>query len=120
MEMCYNEALVMPSNYVVMDNDEMTYVDGGVYISNTQIRDVVTAFRLTNCANPGMLSAALIPILPLATSWINALPVGGQIIFAFICASTAYVAGQFAIAYFSGKGVDISLKYGVVPNFTVK
>jgi hypothetical protein len=29
MEMCYNEALVMPCNYVVMDNEEMEYVDGG-------------------------------------------------------------------------------------------
>lgn len=29
MEMCHNEALVMPSNYVVMDSNEMEYVDGG-------------------------------------------------------------------------------------------
>ena len=30
MEMCYDGALVMPSNYAVMNEDEMTYVDGGV------------------------------------------------------------------------------------------
>ena len=30
MEMCYDGALVMPSSYAVMDNDEMFYVDGGV------------------------------------------------------------------------------------------
>ena len=29
MEMCYDGALVMPSNYAVMDSDEMTYVNGG-------------------------------------------------------------------------------------------
>lgn len=29
MEMCYNGALVMPSNYAVMDEEEMTYVEGG-------------------------------------------------------------------------------------------
>lgn len=29
MEMCYDGTLVMPSNYVVMDEGEMTYVDGG-------------------------------------------------------------------------------------------
>lgn len=29
MEMCYDGALVMPSNYVVMNTDEMTYVEGG-------------------------------------------------------------------------------------------
>lgn len=30
MEMCYDGALVMPSNYAVMCEDEMTYVEGGV------------------------------------------------------------------------------------------
>ena len=29
MEMCYDGALVMPSSYAIMDNDEMTYVEGG-------------------------------------------------------------------------------------------
>ena len=29
MEMCYSGALVMPSSYAVMDEEEMTYVDGG-------------------------------------------------------------------------------------------
>lgn len=29
MEMCYDGALVMPSNYAVMSEDEMTYVHGG-------------------------------------------------------------------------------------------
>ncbi len=30
MEMCYDGALVMPSSYAVMTEDEMTYVDGGI------------------------------------------------------------------------------------------
>lgn len=29
MEMCYDGALVMPSSYALMSEDEMTYVDGG-------------------------------------------------------------------------------------------
>lgn len=29
MEMCYNGALVMPSNYTVVNSEEMTYIDGG-------------------------------------------------------------------------------------------
>jgi hypothetical protein len=37
MEMCYNEAIVMPSNYVVMNNEEMEYIDGGGNLS-LQIR----------------------------------------------------------------------------------
>lgn len=30
MEMCYDGALVMPSSYALMDEEEMTYVEGGV------------------------------------------------------------------------------------------
>lgn len=30
MEMCYDGALVMPSNYAIMDEEEMTYVEGGI------------------------------------------------------------------------------------------
>lgn len=29
MEMCYNDALVMPSNYVSIDKTEMEYINGG-------------------------------------------------------------------------------------------
>ena len=29
MEMCYNGELVMPKNYAVVSEEEMTYVDGG-------------------------------------------------------------------------------------------
>lgn len=29
MEMCYDGALVMPSSYAVMDNEEKMYVEGG-------------------------------------------------------------------------------------------
>ena len=28
--MCYNGALVMPRNYVVVNNNEMQYIDGGI------------------------------------------------------------------------------------------
>lgn len=29
MELCYEGALVMPSSYMVMDEDEMSYLEGG-------------------------------------------------------------------------------------------
>ncbi len=34
MDMCYEGALVMPSNYVVMDEEEMTYVEGSIKVSS--------------------------------------------------------------------------------------
>ena len=30
MEMCYDGALVMPSNFVAVSEEEMTYIDGGM------------------------------------------------------------------------------------------
>jgi hypothetical protein len=41
MEMCYNDALVMPSNYVVMDNNEMEYVDGGLDIMSVKLAGAI-------------------------------------------------------------------------------
>lgn len=35
MEMCYDGALVMPSNYVVMDDEEMRYIEAGKKITIT-------------------------------------------------------------------------------------
>ena len=44
MEMCYDGALVMPSNYVVMSEDEMTYVEGGMKgKTSTKTERIVTA-----------------------------------------------------------------------------
>ncbi len=34
MNMTYDGVLVMPNNYVVMDQEEMTYVDGGIAVNN--------------------------------------------------------------------------------------
>lgn len=33
MEICYDGALVMPSNYAVMDEEKMTYTEGGAYLN---------------------------------------------------------------------------------------
>ena len=34
MDMCYDGALVLPSSYAVMDEEEMTYLEGGKEIAN--------------------------------------------------------------------------------------
>ena len=56
MDICYDGALVMPSNFVAIESDEMEYVDGGFYIPYTTIR----SFVLTCCINP--IGATLIGI----------------------------------------------------------
>lgn len=42
MEMCYDGALVMPSNYAVMNEDEMMYVEGG-FSAKSLVQTVVAA-----------------------------------------------------------------------------
>jgi len=36
MEMCYDGALVMPSSYAVMSEEEMMYLEGGKFISKSK------------------------------------------------------------------------------------
>lgn len=55
MEMCYNETLVMPMNYVVMDNDEMEYVDGGELYTASECRNFAAQMGMTG---QGLIAAA--------------------------------------------------------------
>ncbi|MBQ9886542.1 MAG: hypothetical protein IJM37_06780 [Lachnospiraceae bacterium] len=41
MEMCYDGALVMPSSYALMSEDEMTYLEGGIAIPNWLVGGVI-------------------------------------------------------------------------------
>lgn len=46
MEMCYDGALVMPKNYAVVSEEEMTYVDGGgipTWLGGMVIDGIITA-----------------------------------------------------------------------------
>jgi len=41
MEMCYDGTLVMPANYAVVSEDEMTYVDGGFALPTWAVGGVI-------------------------------------------------------------------------------
>lgn len=54
MEMTYDGAMVMPANFVVVDEEEMEYLDGGgLYMSYDTLLGVASAI----CANPYSISA---------------------------------------------------------------
>ena len=57
MEMCYDGALVMPSNYAIMDEEEMTYVEGGGLFQKAVYHGVAFA---ANCAFNGALGGGTI------------------------------------------------------------
>ena len=63
MEMCYDGTLVMPKNYAVVNEEEMTYVEGGwsatVYGSLSQIRNRINT-ALVACVVGDLASLALV------------------------------------------------------------
>ena len=60
MEMCYDGALVMPSSYAVMDEEEMTYVEGGFYINSNKCATMATYISmLTGVAQTALTVMAL-------------------------------------------------------------
>lgn len=46
MEMCYEGTLAMPSNYVVMDSEEMSYAEGGAVLTYTDSRNILAAIAI--------------------------------------------------------------------------
>ncbi len=56
MEICYDGALVMPKNYAVVDEEEMTYVDGGATFSSNQCKNFVAALGL--CSGQALIAIA--------------------------------------------------------------
>ncbi|RKJ67900.1 hypothetical protein [Roseburia sp. 1XD42-69] len=49
MEMCYDGALVMPSSYAVMSEEEMLYLEGGRTISRSWVAVAVDVIALAIC-----------------------------------------------------------------------
>lgn len=57
MEMCYDGALVMPSSYAVMDEEEMMYVEGGEGITATitlALAAVGASYKAASCVGERM------------------------------------------------------------------
>lgn len=41
MEMCYDGALVMPSSYAVMNEEEMMYLEGGIKLKSAEVAKAI-------------------------------------------------------------------------------
>ena len=107
---------------------------GFLYISYNSIDRIIasikymsTAFKLINGKSMwGTIASIAVPILApriaLLVSWIQALPVVGQVIFFVIVAATIWFAEQILYAYYIKKtGLDISLKWRwFVPHLAIK
>lgn len=57
MEMCYDGALVMPSGYAVMSEDEMEYLEGGISVTKNKAGYKIT-LSARNCGDIAALATA--------------------------------------------------------------
>ena len=114
MEMCYDGALVMPNNYAIVDEEEMTYVDGGasikprwygfdIYLSSDECEGL--AWALTTGAGGAWLAAEL-----------HAPTIIGGIAWGVIAASLALAAGATGLINWASNGRGIIYHHEVFYN----
>jgi len=109
--------LVLPANCVEIENEEMEYVDGGVYISNSTLKQIVFAGV---GASAGVSVAAIQgSIYAIAAAMASAVPALGWV----TGAALAAVAGSFAVAAAQaisrGKGIQVGVGWPLGLTFAV-
>ena len=117
--------LVMPTHYVELDSEEMSYIEGGLYLSYGLMNSFVLAcgkaganvwgsigsMLAPTIAALGGIKSALFTALSSIAAWFNGIPVIGQIICLWALANATYLVGAMTTAYIQKKGVDISIKW---------
>ena len=93
MDMCYEGALVMPSNYAVMDEEEMTYVEGGA-------KKLVASYTAEQCNRmaavaciAGGIVTAVAGVAMVVSAVATMLTCGATAAITAICAGIMAVAG---------------------------
>lgn len=112
MTMTYDGTMVMPKNYAVVTEDEMTYVDGGgtvnITFSRDFLRDVCTAGLSTVCAIVGgIIGTAGTPL--------------ASIVFGAVGAGIGWiVGGNIARTYInSDKSISFYLPWNISGNYYI-
>ena len=116
MEMCYAGALSMPSSYDMLSTEEMTYVDGGYYMTHDDCNALRFAIGATVASNYGTI-VTLISVY--GTGGIAAalagIPVVGWIAAAYggvvIIRSAEQIASALVKEAVYQKGMDVSLGF---------
>ncbi|MDU5108112.1 hypothetical protein [Clostridium sp.] len=100
-------ALQLPNSYAEIDREEMEYVDGGVYLSNDDLKAVLVTAGVTGVSVAAVVAASY----TLAAAIAATVPVGGWLTGGLI----ATYAGAFAVvavqAIHEGKGMHIRLAF---------
>ncbi len=91
MEMCYNDALVMPKNYAVINEEEMMYLDGGAkkYVG------YISANTCSRAAAVAAIGGGILTILCGAATVVSAIATLASC--GTLAAGTAILAGITAV-----------------------
>ena len=115
--MSYTAALKMPSSYAVMNEEEMTYLEGGdYYISNEDCKAILFALGATAASSP-VAVATLITSVSSGTlaATLGTIPVIGQIIAGYgiwaIVNSAESFSSALCTAVLSNKGISVELGF---------
>ena len=109
MDMCYDGALVMPSSYVVMDEEEMCYVEGGKFSKSAARTIVYTAIGYVLGKFVSGVTSKLIETVVVATAaWIKSAI--ETAILTVMCYPFKVAATVAAVALLSAAGYGIFKK----------
>ena len=114
--MCYDGVLVMPTDYAVIKNDEMEYIDGGYYMNHDECNALRFAIGVTITSNYAYILAALSAYAVGGAAAFTAsvpdlgLAVGGYLA-VVIVRSAEQIASALVTEAFYRKGIDWSLGF---------
>ncbi|SCP99978.1 hypothetical protein [Anaerobium acetethylicum] len=120
MEMCYDGALVMPSSYAVMGEEEMTYLEAGeAYLSNKAIKAVMIACALNPIATTLISLGIYKAVSMVKRAWTavcaNLGKLGGAIgcVIGFLLGAftAAAIATTLIDALWCGKGIELGFTW---------
>lgn len=113
--------LVMPTHYVELDRDEMSYVEGGVFLGITLSAAQCVQFCTMAASGIGtvMKSAKAMSIISSKIVslflWVHGLPVFGQIVFGVIVAAALTLVALIVSAAFMNKGLKLGFDVDYKP-----
>ena len=117
-------ALQLPNNYVEMEQEEMMYLDGGLTLSASTVRQLGAALAISGSSSIAAASASIKAGATILASKFLAIPILGKIAFGVIVSgvgrSTASLASAFvtALAWNRGMRIGVSLSWAIIPHFS--
>ncbi len=104
--------LVLPNNYVELEQEEMMYLDGGLYLDDNTIKGLAYSIGISAYYSIPSIIAAIQVASGFIALKLAAIP-GGNIIGllggAYIAANAGGIAPALSSALIRGKGMDIDI-----------